>query len=143
MAGGHPDPTPVRVAVLGCGNVGGALVELLTTRGDEIAERTGLRLELAGVAVLDRQRTRSVAVPPGLLTDDPKELVERPGVDVVIELIGGLDPARTLVETALRAGRPVVTANKALLAQAGAELADLASANGVDLLYEASAAGAI
>jgi homoserine dehydrogenase len=143
MAGGHPDPTPVRVAVLGCGNVGGALVELLTTRGDEIAERTGLRLELVGVSVLDLQRARSVTVPPGLLTDDPKELVERPGVDVVVELIGGLDPARTLVETALRAGRPVVTANKALLAQAGAELADLASANGVDLLYEASVAGAI
>ncbi len=143
MAGGHPDPTPVRVAVLGCGNVGGALVQLLTTRGDEIAERTGMRLELVGVSVLDRQRTRSVTVPPGLLTDDPKELVERPGVDVVVELIGGLDPARTLVETALRAGRPVVTANKALLAQAGAELADLASANAVDLLYEASVAGAI
>jgi homoserine dehydrogenase len=143
MAGGHPDPTPVRVAVLGCGNVGGALVELLTTRRDAIAERTGVQLELVGVAVLDRQRTRSVSVPPGLLTDDPKELVERPGVDVVVELIGGLDPARTLVETALRAGRPVVTANKALLAQAGAELADLASANGVDLLYEASVAGAI
>ncbi|HEY5246596.1 MAG TPA: homoserine dehydrogenase [Acidimicrobiales bacterium] len=143
MAGGHPDPTPVRVAVLGCGNVGGALVQLLTTRGDEIAERTGIRLELVGVSVLDRQRTRSVMVPPGLLTDDPKELVERPGVDVVVELIGGLDPARTLVETALRAGRPVVTANKALLAQAGAELADLASSNGVDLLYEASVAGAI
>jgi homoserine dehydrogenase len=143
MAGGHPDPTLVRVAVLGCGNVGGALVQLLTTRGDEIAERTGIRLELVGVSVLDRQRTRSVTVPPGLLTDDPKELVERPGVDVVVELIGGLDPARTLVETALRAGRPVVTANKALLAQAGAELADLASANGVDLLYEASVAGAI
>jgi homoserine dehydrogenase len=143
MAGGHPDPTPVRVAVLGCGNVGGALVELLTTRRDAIAERTGVQLDLVGVAVLDRQRTRSVSVPPGLLTDDPKELVERPGVDVVVELIGGLDPARTLVETALRAGRPVVTANKALLAQAGAELADLASANGVDLLYEASVAGAI
>jgi homoserine dehydrogenase len=143
MAGGDPDPTPVRVAVLGCGNVGGALVELLTTRGDEIAARTGVQLELVGVAVLDRQRTRSVTVPPGLLTDDPKELVERPGVDVVVELIGGLDPARTLVETALRAGRPVVTANKALLARDGAELADLASANGVDLLYEASVAGAI
>src|SRR5580704_14840832 len=114
MAGGHPDPTPVRVAVLGCGNVGGALVELLTARRDEIADRTGVRLELVGVSVLDLQRTRSVTVPPGLLTDDPKELVERPGVDVVVELIGGLDPARTLVETALRAGRPVVTANKAL-----------------------------
>ncbi|HEX3946636.1 MAG TPA: homoserine dehydrogenase, partial [Acidimicrobiales bacterium] len=127
---GAPDPTPVRVAVLGCGNVGGALAELLTTRADQIADRTGVRLELAGVSVLDLSRVRSVTLPPGLLTDDAKGLVERPDVDVVVELIGGLDPARTLVESALRAGRPVVTANKALLAQAGAELAELASANG-------------
>ena len=137
------DQTPVRVAVLGCGNVGGALAELLITRADQIAERTGVALELAGVAVHDLTRTRPASLPAGLLTDDPKELVERPGVDVVVELIGGIDPARTLVESALRAGRPVVTANKALLAQAGAELAELASANGVDLLYEASVAGAI
>ena len=143
MAGGAPESTPVRVAVLGCGNVGGALVELLINRADQIAERTGVRFEVAGVAVSDLSRPRPPSVPVDLLTDDPKELVERPGVDVVAELIGGLDPARTLIESALRAGRPVVTANKALLAQAGAELAELAAANRVDLLYEASVAGAI
>jgi homoserine dehydrogenase len=82
-------------------------------------------------------------VPAHLLTDDAKELVERDGVDVVVELIGGVDPARTLVEAALRAGRPVVTGNKALLAEAGAELAEVAAENGVDLLYEAAVAGAI
>ena len=112
-------------------------------RPPAIAERSGIRFELAGVAVLDLDRPRPAPVPAGLLTDDAKELVERPGVDVVVELIGGLDPARTLVEAALRAGRPVVTANKALLAEAGAELAGLAAAHGVDLLYEASVAGAI
>src|SRR5271165_1805525 len=117
----------VRVAVLGCGNVGGALVELLVTRADEIAARAGVRLELAGVAVSDLGRTRSTPVPPGLLTDDAKGLVGRDDIDVVVELIGGLDPARTLVETALRAGRPVVTGNKALLAECAAELADLAA----------------
>ena len=123
--------------------MGAALAEILLTRGEQIAQRTGVGLELAGVAVRDLARPRSVAVPPDLLTDDAKELVERPGIDVVVEVIGGLDPARTLVESALRAGRPVVTANKALLAESGAELAELAAANGVDLLYEASVAGAI
>ncbi|MGH9089524.1 MAG: homoserine dehydrogenase [Acidimicrobiales bacterium] len=134
---------PVRVALLGCGNVGGALAELLTARGEAIVARSGARLELAGVAVLDPGKARGSALPTGLLTADAKALVERPDVDVVVELIGGLDPARTLVETALRAGRPVVTANKALMAQAGAELAGLAAEHGVDLLYEAAVAGAI
>jgi len=143
MAGGSPDQTPVRVAVLGCGHVGGALAQMLTTRADEIAARTGVRFELAGVAVLDLDRARPASLSPELLTDDAKELVERPGVDVVVELIGGLDPARILVETALRAGRPVVTANKMLLAEAGVALAEMAAANGVDLLYEAAVAGAI
>ncbi|MGH9091193.1 MAG: homoserine dehydrogenase, partial [Acidimicrobiales bacterium] len=143
MVDGAPDAAPVRVAVLGCGNVGGALAELLLTQAPAIARRSGIHFELVGVAVLDLARPRPAPVPAGLLTDDPKELVERPGVDVVVELIGGVDPARTLVEAALRAGRPVVTANKALLAEAGAELAGLAAAHGVDLLYEASVAGAI
>ncbi len=141
---GAPDPNaPVRVALLGCGNVGGSLAELLSTRADEIAGRTGLRLELAGVAVADLSRGRSFAPPADLMTDDAKALVERPDVDVVVELIGGLDPARPLVEAALRAGRPVVTGNKALMADCGAELAELAAANGVDLLYEAAVAGAV
>ncbi len=134
---------PVRVALLGCGNVGSALAELLTAHGDEIAARTGTRLELVGIAVLDLAKDRGPGVPAGLLTADAKALVERPDVDVVVELVGGIDPARTLVETALRAGRPVVTANKALLAEAGAELAALAAEHGVDLLYEAAVAGAI
>lgn len=141
---GAPDPNaPVRVALLGCGNVGGALAELLTTRADEIAGRTGIRIELAGVAVADRSRARVFNPPDDLLTEDAKALVERADVDVVVELIGGLDPARPLVEAALRAGRPVVTGNKALMAEYGAELADLAAANGVDLLYEAAVAGAV
>jgi homoserine dehydrogenase len=133
----------VRVALLGCGHVGGVVAELLSVRADEIATRTGVRFELAGVAVLDLARPRAPSLDPSLLTDDPKGLVERADVDVVIELIGGLDPARTLVESALRAGRPVVTANKVLLAQVGAHLAEVASENGVDLLYEAAVAGAI
>jgi homoserine dehydrogenase len=134
---------PVRVALLGCGNVGSAVAALLADRAEAIETRTGIRLELAAVAVQDATRSRPPELDPSLFTSDAKGLVERPDVDVVVELIGGLDPARTLVELALRAGKPVVTANKVLLAQAGAQLADIASANGVDLLYEAAVAGAI
>ena len=135
---------PVRVALLGLGHVGSAVAELLSTRAEEIATRTGVRFELAGIAVHDLRRPRrSGDADARLLTDDAKALVERPDVDVVVELIGGLDPARALVEAALRAGKPVVSANKVLLAQAGAELSEIASANGVDLLYEAAVAGAI
>jgi homoserine dehydrogenase len=130
------------VALLGCGNVGGALAQMLTAGAAEIAGRTGIDLELAGVAVKDAGKDRP-GVPAGLLTDDAKGLVERADVDLVVELIGGLDPARTLVEAALRAGKPVVTGNKALLAECGPELAALADAGGVDLLYEAAVAGAI
>jgi homoserine dehydrogenase len=137
-----PTDQPVRVAVLGAGNVGGALVSLLLTEGDAIAARSGVRFEVAGVAVGDVGRARP-GVPPGLLTADAKGLVSRPDVDLVVELIGGLDPARDLVETALAAGRPVVTANKELIAAHGASLADAAVASGVDLLYEAAVAGAI
>ncbi|MGH9109357.1 MAG: homoserine dehydrogenase [Acidimicrobiales bacterium] len=140
---GPPRMAPVRVALLGCGTVGAALAATLVARGDEIAARSGVRLELVGVAVLDPARPRDVELPPGLLTADAKALVERTDVDVVVELIGGVDPARTLLEAALRAGHPVVTGNKALLAEAGAELAELAAANGVDLLYEAAVGGAI
>jgi len=131
------------VAVLGCGNVGAALVDVLLRRGREIANRTGVQLELAGVAVADPQKPRPVDIAADLITSDASSLVGRSDVDVVVEVIGGLTPAQGLVEQALRAKRPVVTANKALLAVHGGELADIASANGVDLLYEAAVAGGI
>jgi homoserine dehydrogenase len=133
---------PVRVAVLGAGNVGGALVSLLLTEADAIAARSGVRFELVGVAVADVARARP-GIPPELVTGDAKGLVSNPAVDVVVELIGGLDPAGDLVETALGSGRPVVTANKELIAARGASLADAAADAGVDLLYEAAVAGAI
>jgi homoserine dehydrogenase len=128
---------------LGCGNVGGALAELLLTRQDDIAARTGVRLELVGIAVANAGRARAAVIPVGLIGTDAAALVARDDVDVVVELIGGLHPAHELIETALQGGKPVVTANKALLAVAGAELADVAAAHGVDLLYEAAVAGAI
>jgi homoserine dehydrogenase len=132
---------------LGCGNVGAALVELLCdpARADEIARRSGLRLELVAVAVSDLGKSRGTApwFPSALVSDDASALVERGDVDVVVELIGGIEPAGSLVESALRAGKPVVSANKALLAERGASLSALAGAEGVDLSFEAAVAGAI
>ena len=133
----------MRVALLGCGNVGGALAEILLTRADDVAARTGIRLQLVGIAVADPDKPRPDAVDRTLIDTDAAALVEREDVDVVVELIGGLHPAHELVESALRRGKPVVTGNKALLATAGAELAQVAADAGVDLLYEAAVAGAI
>jgi len=135
--------SPVRVGVLGCGNVGGALVGLLRTEPDAIEARTGLRLELARVAVRHLARHRPLGLPEGCLTDRAESVVTDPDVHVVVEAIGGIEPARTLVLEALKAGKPVVTANKELLAVAGAELFDAAATAGVDLLFEAAVAGAI
>ena len=138
----HPAPT-VRVGLLGCGNVGGALAEILLTRTDDVAARTGIHLELVGIAVSDPTRPRSPSIRAELVSADAAALVARDDVDVVVEVIGGLHPAHELVEAALRNGKPVVTANKALLAVAGAELAEVAASSGVELLYEAAVAGAI
>jgi homoserine dehydrogenase len=135
--------TTVRVALLGCGNVGSALAQLLLTRQDDIAARTGIRLELVGIAVSDATRSRPASIPGELFVTDAAALAVRDDVDVVVELIGGLHPAQDLIEAALRAGKPVVTANKAVVAASGAELAELADARGVDLLYEAAVAGAV
>ncbi len=134
----------VRVAVLGCGNVGSALVGILADRSEALMVQSGARLEVAGIAVHDLGRPRAAHVPVDLLTDDPGSLVVDPSVDVVVELIGGVSPADQWVRAALESGKPVVTANKALLASPqGVALRSLAQRQGVDLLYEAAVAGAI
>jgi homoserine dehydrogenase len=133
----------VRVALLGCGNVGAALAEILLTRREDVAARTGIHLELVGIAVSDASKPRPASIPTSLISTDAAALVARTDVDVVVEVIGGIHPAHELIEAALRSGKPVVTANKALLATAGAELAEVAATAGVDLLYEAAVAGAI
>ncbi|MBX3312862.1 MAG: homoserine dehydrogenase [Actinobacteria bacterium] len=133
----------VKVGVLGCGNVGAALVQLVEERGDEIAARTGVRLEVVRVAVRSLSRTRPIELPEGVLTRDAAAVVADPDVDVVVEVIGGIEPARELILDAIAAGKPVVTANKELLANHGAELFAAASTAGVDLLFEAAVAGGI
>ena len=135
--------TPVRVGVLGCGNVGGALVQLLSTEANAITSSTGVHLEVGGVAVRSLDKPRPPELSVHRLTTDAAALVNDPDIDVVVELIGGVEPAGSLIVEALKAGKPVVTANKELLASAGGELSEVAAAVGLDLLYEASVAGAI
>lgn len=136
-------PTIVRVGLLGCGNVGAALVQLMRDQGPVIAQRTGVLLEITRVAVRNASRERNVDLPDGVLTRDAHSVVADPDIDVVVEVMGGIEPARELITTALQAGKPVVTANKELLANAVVELAAVAEAAGVDLLFEAAAAGGI
>ena len=133
----------VKIGLLGCGIVGGALVELLSERRSNIEQTTGVDLELAAVAVRSTSKPRSDQLDTSLLTTDAEGLVTDPSIDVIVEVIGGIEPARSLILTALKSGKSVVTANKELLANVGAELYATADANGVDLLFEAAAAGAI
>jgi homoserine dehydrogenase len=133
----------VRVGVLGCGTVGSAVVRLLTEHQEDIARRAGCRLEVARVADLDTSRALDVPLEPSQFTTDPMQVLADPDVDVVCELIGGNEPAGSLVLAAFDHGKPVVTANKELLATRGRELFDASDAKGVDLYFEASVGGGI
>jgi len=133
----------VRVGVLGCGNVGAALVGLVAEQAGAVEARTGLRLQVTRVAVRNLSRERDVEVAEALLTRDADAVVGDPDVDVVVEVIGGIEPARQLILAALANGKPVVTANKELLANVGAELFAAADAARRDLLFEAAVAGGI
>jgi homoserine dehydrogenase len=131
----------LRVALLGAGSVGAQVVSLLLQHGDELAQRSGAGLELVGVAVRDIDAPRSAEIPKHLLTTDAEALIV--GADIVIELIGGLEPARSYILQALNSGADVITANKALLATHGPELFDAAEQVGAQLYYEAAVAAAI
>lgn len=133
----------VRVGLLGCGNVGAAVVRMLFDHAEEIARRAGAAIEVRKVAVRDLAKPRRAPIPRELLTTDPLEVVTDPAVDVVVEVIGGIEPARSLILAAFSAGKPVVTANKELLASSGKDLFRAAAEAGVDLLYEASVGGGI
>ena len=131
------------VGLLGCGNVGAALVRLLAAHEGDIALRTGCRLAITRVAVRDPARERDLPLDRTVFTDDPGSVVDDPAVDIVCELIGGLEPARSLILRAFAAGKPVVSANKELLANDGRSLFDAADAGGVDLYFEAAVGGGI
>ena len=136
-------PRPLRVALLGCGTVGGEVVRLLHSTAADLEQRIGAPLELAGIAVRRLGKVRDLPVDDALFTTDAHALVSRDDVDLVVEVIGGIEPARSLLVTALKAGKGVITANKALLAEDGATLHAAALEGGADLYYEASTAGAI
>lgn len=138
----HSDSV-VRIGVLGCGNVGAAFVQLVERQAEVIEARTGIRLQIARVAVRNVSRDREVQLPEGVLTRDAQAMVSDPTVDLIVEVIGGIEPARELISTAIANGKPVVTANKELLANVGHELWAQSDAAGVDLLFEAAVAGGI
>ena len=130
--------------MLGCGTVGTEVLRLLHEQADDLTARIGAAVEVVGVAVRRPGRDRGpLPVPASLFTTDALGLVKRDDVDVVIEVVGGIEPARTWLVEALRAGKSVVTANKALLAEDGGSLHDAAAEGNADLYYEASVAGAI
>jgi homoserine dehydrogenase len=134
---------PLRVAVLGAGTVGGAVLDGLTHHPERLATSDGQPIELAAVAVRDLDKVRANGFPRELLTDAPAHAVADPDIDVVVELMGGLEPARTLISAALGAGRSVVTANKSVVAHHGPELEAMARRTGAALRFEAAVAGGI
>ncbi|MFC9458478.1 homoserine dehydrogenase [Streptomyces sp. NPDC056983] len=133
---------PLKVALLGCGVVGSEVARIMTTHAEDLAARIGAPVELAGVAVRRPSKVRE-GIDPSLVTTDATALVKRGDIDVVVEVIGGIEPARGLIMTAFEHGASVVSANKALIAQDGAALHATAEEHGKDLYYEAAVAGAI
>jgi homoserine dehydrogenase len=132
----------LKVGMLGCGVVGSQIARLLVENKSDLTSRAGANLELVKVAVKNIN-TKREGISSSLLTDDAKSVVDDPEIDLIIEVIGGISPAKELILTAIKNGKSVVTANKALLAQAGAELYTAADNANVDLYYEAAVAGAI
>ena len=135
--------TQIRVGLLGFGTVGSAFASLLERQRSDIAARTGLEIFISQIAVRDITKERPNLDAKVTLTDEPNTVVTSSEVDVVVELVGGLDPSKDLIENALREGKPVITANKELLSKDGKNLFSIADQNKVDLLFEAAVAGGV
>jgi homoserine dehydrogenase len=133
----------IGVGLLGCGIVGSAVTRILDAHSEEITERVGARLEVRKVAVRNLSKERDTPLGKEVFTDDPSEVVRDPSTQIVVEVMGGIEPARTLMIDAMRAGRNVVSANKELISTLGRDLFDAAEAAGVDFYFEASVAGGI
>ena len=143
VGSGGDEKGPVGVGLIGFGTVGRGVVRILTEKGDLLRERLGAGLKLVKIADVDLERDRGIRVDPSLLTRDAREVIHDPRVDIVIELVGGIEPARSFILEALQVGKPVVTANKALLAEAGEEILNALEETGQDLGFEASVGGGI
>jgi homoserine dehydrogenase len=133
----------LRVGLLGCGNVGAAVARLLHEHASEIERRSHVRIGISRVAVRDRSKTRDAPIEADRFTDDPASVVADPDIDVVVEVLGGIEPARSLILAAFQSGKSVVTANKELLSTHVGQLVEAAAHAGADLLYEASVGGGI
>ncbi len=136
-------PSVVRVGLLGLGNVGSGVAEILARHGRLIAERSGVELELVRACVRQRKKKRTGAAAKVSLTSDPLAVIDAEDVDIVCELMGGVEPATALIEAAVMRGKPVVTANKAVLAGEGPRLFELAAQHGTDIYFEAAVAGGL
>ena len=132
----------IPIGMLGCGVVGSQIVRLLNEDSGDFAERSGARLKLKKVAIRNTASSRK-NIDASLVTTDAKSIVNDPAIEIVIEVMGGIEPARSLLLEAISNKKSVITANKALLAKHGAELFEAADKNGVDLYYEAAVGGAI
>ena len=133
----------VKVGLLGFGTIGGGVADILINKADQIAAATGKRIELVKICDKDLTSDRGVAVPDGVLTDDLSQIMDNPEISIVVELIGGIEPARSFVLRALQSGKDIVTANKALIANCGPELFDKARELGRTIAFEASVCGGI
>ena len=133
----------IRIGLIGCGVVGTGVLDILRSHAGTIERRLGATLVVEQIAVRNLARKRSDIVPRELLTDDPFAVARNPNIDIVVELMGGIDPAEQVLREALERGKQVVTANKALLAEKGDALFDLARQKGLDLYFEAAVAGGI
>ena len=134
---------PLRVGLLGLGTVGGGVVNVLTRNAEDIARRAGRRIEVIHASARNLGAPRICPLDGILLTSNPMDVVENPNVDVIIEVMGGMTPASMLIRRALELGKPVITANKALIAHEGNELFALAQAKGTVVAFEAAVAGGI
>src|SRR5579864_1603784 len=134
---------PLNIALIGCGTVGGGVAKLLLEQPERLAARAGRPLVLRRVVVRDLDKPRAVRLPRELLTTDLQQVVRDPQIQVAVELVGGVDWARRAVLSLLESGKDVVTANKALLAQHGAEVFDAARKHGRCVAFEASVAGGV
>lgn len=135
--------TTINIALLGFGTVGQGVVDILHKNKAHLEEKCGKKLEIAGIAVRNLEKKRDIDLPKSLFTTESEKLATRDDVDVVFELMGGIEPAKTCVLHALQAGKPVVTANKALLAEYGEEIFTCARENNLPVGYEASVAAAV
>jgi len=133
----------VKVGLLGCGIVGGSTARILRDHASDIAQRAGVEIEVSRVAVRSLAKHREIEFPPEVLTTDPWQVVTDPDVQIVVEVMGGIEPARDLILEAIKNGKHIVSANKELLSTLGQDVMEAADAAGVDLLFEASVGGGI